>query len=632
MGKMKKYLLMLAVLLAATTSFIACSSDEDLVAEEGSQEEQGVVKTEFTISFPRQISGITRQSTEIVQGQTSPVFRGLQNIELRPFILPVNDINQNTSIPTVISLGTPDGDLGYTLAKDALIATSNSHIYRDIEIAIGTRSFMFYGLAKNASVTSGSANIPNGALTKTETGTTLDGISFSLVPIVGSMSVDAEATEIATYLTNVANASYGNETTLTFFPNLTLVKTGSWNSVKAVVQQIYSVVYDKATRNSEGKPTNLYGAIVDSILTQQWKSIRYRFATEGTGENAGKLIFTGTGITKSFTYPQNKNLPDGAVCITWDSTNKEFNALAYNVNDGLDITTVDKYVYPASLWYYGLSGIRTANVSMESNYNNTNNWATILQKYAEAEGYSNVVQSTTRSIAIEKEVQYAVGRLDVTVRSKNGSQTLEENVITGTNSNNEPIYRTITFEPNDFPITGIIVGNQRAVDYGFATKESETQYTIYDSQVYGLGNNTPNCYLTAASAIPENKTHTLVLQTPIASGLNDANANVKIAVEFMNNSGKTIVGKDNQIIYPNTKFYLVGTLKPYANTSNKFKGTNDPIKQAFVQDYVTTANFVVQSFRSAYNLLPDLRSPKLEIGMSVDLNWEAGITQTIEIE
>lgn len=626
MDKMKKYLLMLAVLLAATTSFIACSSDEDLVAEEGSQEEQGVVKTEFTISFPRQISGITRQSTEIVQGQTSPEFRGLQNIELRPFILPVADINHNTSIPTVISLGTPEGNLGYTLANDALIATSNSHIYRDIEIAIGTRSFMFYGLARNASVTSGSANIPNGALTKTETGTTLDGISFSLVPIVGNMSVDAEATEIANYLTNVANATYGTETTLTFFPNLTLVKTGSWNSVKAVVQQIYSVVYNKATYDNEGKATNLYGAIVKAIL-KQGESI---FATEGTGENAGKLIFTGTGITKSFTYPQNKNLPDGAVCISWDSN--KFNALDYTADDGMNITTVDKYVYPASLWYYGLSGIRTANVSMESNYNSTNNWATILQKYEAAEGYSNVVQSTTRSIAIEKEVQYGVGRLDVTVRSKNGSQTLEENVITGTNSNNEPIYRTITFDSDDFPITGIIVGNQRAVDYEFVTKKNEDQYTIYDSQVYGLGNNTPNCYLTPASAIPENKTHTLVLQTPVASALEDADANVKIAVEFMNNSGQTIVGKDNQIIYPNTKFYLVGTLKPFANVSNKFKGTNDPIKQAFVQDYVTTANFVVQSFRSAYNLLPDLRSPKLEIGMSVDLKWEPGITQEIVVE
>lgn len=117
----------------------------------------------------------------------------------------------------------------------------------------------------------------------------------------------------------------------------------------------------------------------------------------------------------------------------------------------------------------------------------------------------------------------------------------------------------------------------------------------------------------------------------MANAEDDANANVKIAVEFLNNSGQTIVGKDNQIIYPNTKFYLVGTLKPYLNENQKFSdGTL--IKQAFVQDYVTNANFKVKSFRSAYNLLPDLRSPKLEIGMSVDLTWQTGITQDITID
>jgi len=56
------------------------------------------------------------------------------------------------------------------------------------------------------------------------------------------------------------------------------------------------------------------------------------------------------------------------------------------------------------------------------------------------------------------------------------------------------------------------------------------------------------------------------------------------------------------------------------------------IKQAFVQDYVTTANFTVNSFKNAYNMLPDLRAPQLEIGLSVDLTWETGITQEITIE
>ena len=290
----------------------------------------------------------------------------------------------------------------------------------------------------------------------------------------------------------------------------------------------------------------------------------------------------------------------------------------------MDITTLEKYVYPASLWYYGLSNIKTTDSSMETYYK-TYTWADILAEYEAAPSMSTVVQSTTRSIAIEKEIQYAVGRLDVTVTSEYGNSTLEHNVISSGTA-----YQTITFDGNDFPITGIIVGNQRPVDYQFATMGDATQYTVYDSQVYNQAE-TPNCYLEPVTT-SANATHTLVLQTPVATNDDDANANVKIAVEFLNNSGQTIVGKDNQIIYPDTKFYLVGTLIPFKNTSQKFSGTETVIKQAFVKDYVTKANFKVKSLRNAYNLLPDLRSPHLEIGMSVDLTWKNGISQDIIIE
>ena len=114
----------------------------------------------------------------------------------------------------------------------------------------------------------------------------------------------------------------------------------------------------------------------------------------------------------------------------------------------------------------------------------------------------------------------------------------------------------------------------------------------------------------------------------------DNNANVPVAVEFKNLSEKTIVGKDNQLIYPNTTFYLVGTLKPNENTTQRYStDANSPvIKKAFVQDYVTTANFTVKSFQNAYNYLPDLRVPHLEIGLSVDLQWKTGITFPISID
>ena len=33
-----------------------------------------------------------------------------------------------------------------------------------------------------------------------------------------------------------------------------------------------------------------------------------------------------------------------------------------------------------------------------------------------------------------------------------------------------------------------------------------------------------------------------------------------------------------------------------------------------------------ESLKSAYNVIPDLRSPKLEFGLSVNLEWKEGLT------
>ena len=615
---MKKYLMMFAVLVATILSFTACSSEDDLSSAE--QDGHGVVKTDFTISFPKQMTATTRQSVAIVQGQTSPVFRGINNIELRPFsltkeaIIASSDLSSITApTPITLTAGTTIGKSGYSATTPnaidktgVLYTTSNSHLYKDISIAIGTRSFMFYGVAPDETKPSVvySDATHNGALTKA-TGTTLGDISFSPAPIYTTGS--SEAAEIAAYLTSIATVTVGTGdnavTTLTYFPNLTSLKVGSWNSVKAAVQQIYSSVYN----NTDG----LSEAIKTAILTK---------ATDNAGtENTS----TGTlAFTANYTYPANIGLPDGAASVLWDNTNKKFNAVTTD-NMGLNVSPLTIYAYPASLYYFGLSNIKTMNKSMATEYNDNDSWGTIVGKYT-GEGSSNVVQSTTRSIAIVDEVQYAVGRLDVMVQTENNSANIKDN------ADND-----IAVGATDFPVTGILVGNQRAVDYKFNTKSTASPLTIYDSQMPTGTTDDPKVYLSTGSS-PTARTRTLVLETLDASSEDDASANVTIAVEFENKTNKIIVGKDNELIYPNTKFYLIGVLKPYKNYEKTdgitYAGTTDKIKKAFVQDYITTANFKIKSFKNAYNLLPDLRTPNLEIGMSVDLTWKTGITQDITIE
>ena len=609
---MKKYLFMLATLFSAAIGFTACSSEEDVA---GSEEDRGVVKADFTISFPQQMSGITRQSTEIVQGQTTPVFRGISGIELMPFTAAKSDVSGESTIPSSVNLyagtvgkqGASSATANTIDAQYALYTKSNSHLYTDIEIAIGTRAFMFYGKAIDATPATGSnANATNGSLVKsvTPSGTTLNDISFSLTDIT-TATVDAQATAIAGYLTNIAKATAGGETMLTYFPNFTNLKAGSYTSMKAVVQAVYTSLYN----NTDALSTAIKTAILAGYTPSGASAKTITVVENGT--TPGKLDFT-----SEYTYPRNLYLPDGAAHINWNTSTNAFDVVITN-DVGLNISAINDYTYPAALYYYGLSNIWAVPAPMSGYYNDDKSWADIVKDYTDRTDESEMVQSTTRSIAIRDEVQYAVGRLDVTVQSNGGTGELADNsgsntkIQLGTNGAN-------------FPITGILVGNQKAVKYNFETNTSAAAKTIYDSQM--------PTGATLYPGSPTVKTHTLVLQTVDANSNDDTNANVPIAIEFENAGNQIIVGKGNELIYPGTRFYLIGTLRPYENETQKYVGTETPIKKAFVQDYITTANFTVESFKNAYHTLPDLRTPSLEIGLSVDLTWKSGITQNITIQ
>ena len=101
-----------------------------------------------------------------------------------------------------------------------------------------------------------------------------------------------------------------------------------------------------------------------------------------------------------------------------------------------------------------------------------------------------------------------------------------------------------------------------------------------------------------------------------------ANVNEYVAVELVNTSDKDFYGADG-IVPIGAKFYLVGQLAATAATETG--------NQVFKQDYTTTARFSIKDLKSAYVNIPDLKSPQLEIGMSVDLSWKSGHTYDVEL-
>ena len=66
----------------------------------------------------------------------------------------------------------------------------------------------------------------------------------------------------------------------------------------------------------------------------------------------------------------------------------------------------------------------------------------------------------------------------------------------------------------------------------------------------------------------------------------------------------------------------------YALPPYKADGSTLKVRRVFIQDYMTTADFVIgaTSLQKAMVSVPDLRSTQISLGLSVDLQWQTGLT------
>ena len=384
---MKKF--MYFGIAAIALSMAACSSDDEVAQPE----ELGVVKTQFTLAIPGNVN--TRMSEAVTQAQENPVFRGMDNIVLVPFGTPAS----GTTTKDIIGRG--DNRLGNNLnlgsteiaktfvsayssttgAGAGLVTNNNSKLYYNVEVPIGTKSFLFYGKAMDETVADGvNSKQVNGDLTFTgmpDTQTTPANVSASLVQIYEAPETgNSVGNALVNYLTAIANAKVDTgDGTATLpawedaatsmyqglFKQFTSVRAGSSADVKALVDSLYNQLKDANNPNAT--------AIIDAIKTK---------ATVG----ADGLTFN----TTLDGYPANIYLPDGAAVIMWDATNKKFVAMTqdFGNNLGLNIAGLDVYTYPASLYYRVNSAIHTDYVEhMESlNTNQSATWNTITTGYA----------------------------------------------------------------------------------------------------------------------------------------------------------------------------------------------------------------------------------------------------------
>lgn len=590
MKKINNLAWMSAIALAGAMGFTACSSDDDTMENVNPSYNGESVKTQFAINIPA--ANKTRMADSTVQ--ENGTFRGMQNVVL------------------FSSVGDPAND-GVSLKPVTLNSTDISalegtgpyrKVYSNVEIPVGTDHFLFYGQATKGSLT----DAENGVLTvATNNATSVSNITAQLTQISSETLSDDALLGILNGILAVGydNTAWSETQQVALkaaYSNFITLKAGSANSILKAVERLYNNLWTIKDVNGNANPH------AAAIITKIEESFT---ATAGTPV-AGSVNYTLAYNTPS-SFPTDKGLPEGAAQLSFDANGFAYaNQAAIGSFNGIDPT---KICYPSSLYY-------TVKTTLKATDNDNVVWPENLTAWKDANGtywntWGDVVRPTTRTIALRNEINYGVARLKTNVKTVANATTLEDNAVQqgGAAANNKiPVSRTVNQGTvHSFQVTGVLVGGQPTVvgwDF-YPTDAADRTYTVYDSKMNGT------IYATASNTAYNS---TMVLDNKVASGNQE---NINIAIELLNNSGKDFYGNDG-LVPAGGKFYMVANLKVDANSEEP--------KRVFAQDYVTTANLTINSLQNAYVTIPDLRSTKLQLGLAVDLTWQAGLTFDVTIQ
>lgn len=609
----------------ASMVLTSCQKQEDV--SEVTEPAKTYVLADLALSLPASTAPRTRMTTDVTQ--TNGVFRGIQRLSIIPFT--TQDKITSTDMPSYYE-SDPIVSTSWTVPEDRV------HHYQKVHLMKGVASFLTYGQA--AAVTGGKA--VNGSLIPKVDGQSQTAgimpermavspanLTFELEKIYKESDVPAGATAIANYLTHIAraegkitNPETGGEVTFSWkdaedawlqllymnFINqndlgTNIIMPGSARNVKAFVSTLYRRL--AAMNYNDG---TIEKAIVNDIMD------RIKTGVTCTGEGTD-LMVTNLGTYDS--YPNDLDLPDGAAAVLWDMTAEENKgAFVPQTVTTLDasINTINRFAYPPELYYYSNSRIKTSNTEILVNdYGKYSSWSDALDNqypYDDA-----VVNGNTKAVAIKEPLQYGVAHLSATIASKSSS-------LPDADGNHIEVGAT------SFPVTGIIICGQHPVDFEFKVKTTATGETtgdelfIYDRHLNTNTGGTP-FYLKFGDPA-SGPFETLALQ-------NEDGKDVTIMLELENRSDKNFKGEDG-IVYKGTKFYLTGQVKLSGgrDTGVSESEKDDVKKRVFTQDHTTTVTMKVQTLAHAYNVMPNVLSGRLAIGVDIKLDW-VGTTPTTVI-
>lgn len=670
MKKIKYFGLMGAIALTSAIGFTACSSSDDVAADVNPTYDGTSVRTDFAFNVTK-ASQDTRMSGGNVQEGDGNGFLGMKDM----YLLPFKEVPSAASETNYTSGSVRNYALG-TLNNTSDITQEKSSKVYSLTLPVGTNNFLFYGKADGETTPNGlGRNFEKGAVTSNLNNSVFktSDIHFDLTSIRTSLDKDGtekDATYIAQYLTNIANAQYTDNSTnpatvikwsktvdkattdgtysaiallyTKFTTNITQY-AGSKEAVERLVFDLYKTAYAINAQSSVTEVQNIAKEICKAIETgtngvklvvkNGGTAFSITGTTPPTANTAGNWTATLDGV--NLTFPANLSLPMGAAQLNWDGAKFEYKTTQNIGNSDVTqisstTTNIEDFRYPSEIIYFDNSPLRATNEYKQViDYPvTTSDWDNLYQTETWPQ---TAVAATTRAVAMTNNVNYGVALLETTVKLASTSLTDNMAAIIGGEATNQTI-TAVEANPTGtnsvFKVTGVLVGGQPSqVGWNMIpTSSADYNSVIYDHDVTFTG---------PLSTTSNNvKNYTVVFDNYDPTGQKD----VLIALEIVND-GCDFYGAEGLIPAGNT-FYLIGKLQLTGSTNNwsgenavkanrkpSYRITNENTKRVFVQDYKTIANLTLKAdaLKRAYSAIPDLRATEVLFGLSVDLKWESGL-------
>lgn len=691
MKKSHYFALMAAGALMSLAGLTACSSSNDMDEMENPNvvvDDQGNagVRPEFVISIPRSVVGSkTRMSDAETQSSGSVNdFRGMDHIRLIAFSeVPTGS---STKLGSIMSLT--------SIANNALKkpGSLNYKVYANQFVPMTTTNFLFYGKAientAETDITTMADKFKYGVIK-------VKGLTDADFTSPNSISFGLEQINTSTERQQSNDVGRNIVRFMTSLANITSTGTAPENAWSTCSDARLKPLYDNFIRTTVSSSANLAAILgilydgVSRVITAQPSNTLAKDILDMIAQTCTTTPTIGSPVSLKDDYagyPANVGLPDGAARVRWNGT--EFEDMSASYGGGMKVGITD-YVYPAALWYYVSTPIKASDAVQSANYDSKDAWSKVINEVYSGAG--DAVGGNTLSVALVNPVQYAVGRLETKLEMGSGTfyDGAGQEVVTGSGytlkglllgGQNDAKFdfttstssgtKNWTIYDREVP-TGINVtpGNTTATANQTLALETKKDEKVYAAVELVNGG---EAFQGADGIIPAGGTFylTVKLEPTTATNYNATTLNKIITQDYVTKltvkikNGSQSVDRDgdgNPDVYaldpetgepigvitkpgtdPVTTYDINGDGKPDTFIADPDKGgpgwdtDGDGIVDIPIMCDPSTGEYptnvlVPEGLGNATNGIPNLTSPGVELGTSVDLEWKPGLNLTPSI-